>query len=297
MLDLYSFRVVNLEEIFGSQGQLYASDLTDWNSARAQPLQTAMYTNAAYVQGGALTTSSRAENRTFSFCRGAICPKAQRFSSYRSAGSANQRATMVFTGIVEEMGRVTDIQNLQSPQGGVTLKVAAKTTTNGVSVGDSISVNGTCLTVTELGNPDGSFCFGLAPETLRCTNLGHVQIGSSVNLERSLASNGRFGGHVVQGHVDTTGKITAITRDKEALVFKIEIDRSFMKYVVPKGYIAVDGASLTVCDVKQCSFTFMMIEFTQAHVVTASKQIGDLVNIEVDIMGKYIEKLLEARQS
>lgn len=202
---------------------------------------------------------------------------------------------MVFTGIVEEMGKVTSIDNLSSAEGGVTLEVAADVTANGVSLGDSIAVNGTCLTVTDRNELNSCLRFGLAPETLRCTNLGNLRVGSLVNLERSLAADGRFGGHVVQGHVDATGKIISIDHDKEALVFEVELDENMMKYIVHKGYVAVDGASLTVCEVKRSSFTFMMIEYTQDHVVTASKQVGDLVNIEVDIMGKYIERILAAR--
>lgn len=204
---------------------------------------------------------------------------------------------MVFTGIVEEMGEVTKIENLSSEEGGVSLTVSADVTTEGVKLGDSISVNGTCLTVTHLG--EDKFTFGLAPETLRRTNLGKLVPGSQVNLERSLAANGRFGGHVVQGHVDCTGLIISIDKEKEALWFKIAVPSDYMKYVVEKGYITVDGASLTVCDVydKESMFTFMMIAYTQAHVVTATKSVGDVVNIEVDITGKYIERIVAARSA
>jgi riboflavin synthase len=210
----------------------------------------------------------------------------------RGAVAPAVRTTMVFTGIVEEMGTVTAIENLNSADGGVTLEVSAQATVPGVALGDSISVNGTCLTVTHL--TDKGFNFGLAPETLRRTNLGALVVGSSVNLERSLAANGRFGGHVVQGHVDATGKILSVTHDKEAKVFEVGVDESLMKYVVEKGYVTVDGASLTVCEVMPSSFTFMMIAYTQANVVTASKVAGDIVNIEVDITGKYIEKIMAA---
>jgi riboflavin synthase len=200
---------------------------------------------------------------------------------------------MVFTGIVEEMGEVTAIENLKSEDGSVTMQVAASKTLGGVSLGDSIAVNGTCLTVTHLRSDQ--FTFGLAPETLRRTNLGMLTVGSRVNLERSLAADGRFGGHVVQGHVDTTGKIVTVKRDKEAIVFEVELERIMMKYIVERGYISVDGASLTVCDVTDTSFTFMMIAYTQAHVVTATKGVGDIVNIEVDVTGKYIEKIILSR--
>lgn len=204
---------------------------------------------------------------------------------------------MVFTGIVEEMGRVETIENLDSEEGGVSMVVSAEETLKGVQLGDSVSVNGTCLTVTHLEN--NTFSFGLAPETLRRTNLGDLVTGSSVNLERSLAANGRFGGHVVQGHVDCTGTIANVRKEKEAVWYTIKIPAEYMKYIVEKGYVAIDGTSLTVCDVfdKDSTFTFMMIEYTQAHVVTALKSVGDKVNVEVDITGKYIERILAVKAS
>lgn len=202
---------------------------------------------------------------------------------------------MVFTGIVEEMGTVDRIENLDSADGGVNVVISATTTMPGVILGDSIAVNGTCLTVTAIG--DGTFTFGLAPETLRRTNLGVLRAGSRVNLERSLAADGRFGGHVVQGHVDCTGTIRKIMPEKDAVWYTIEVPKEYMKYLVEKGYITVDGASLTVCDVvdEECAFTFTMIPYTQAQVCTALKKAGDVVNIEVDITGKYIERILAAR--
>lgn len=217
-------------------------------------------------------------------------------ATYSSKSLLSKRiATMVFTGIVEEMGKVTKIENLASAEGGVNLIVSAEKTLGGVKLGDSISVNGTCLTVTELAGQ--TFMFGLAPETLRRTNLGKLVQGSSVNLERSLAADGRFGGHVVQGHVDCTGQIKAMRSEKDAIWFTIAVPPDYMKYVVQKGYITVDGASLTVCDVSDAdnTFTFMMIAYTQAHVVTALKTVGDEVNIEVDITGKYIERIMAVK--
>lgn len=202
---------------------------------------------------------------------------------------------MVFTGIVEEMGAVKSIENLQSKEGNVNLTVNAKVTLDGVSIGDSIAVNGTCLTVTHLSS--SSFTFGLAPETLRRTNLSELATGMPVNLERSMPAGGRFGGHVVQAHVDCTGTITKISHEKDALWFTISIPQEYMKYIVEKGYITVDGASLTVCDVidKENSFSFTMIPHTQENVVTAQKEIGSIVNIEVDITGKYIDRILSVR--
>lgn len=200
--------------------------------------------------------------------------------------------TMVFTGIVEETGSVVSLRNLDSEDGHVSLTVQADKAADGVFLGDSVSVNGTCLTVTE--NSDGQLTFGLAPETLRMTSLGLLGQGMLVNLERSMGAMGRFGGHVVQGHVDGVGEIISVDEEKDALWFRVKLDPKLLRLVVPKGYVAVDGVSLTACDVDDDSFTFMMIPFTQSKVVTAQKKTGDKVNIEVDITGKYIERMLRA---
>lgn len=202
---------------------------------------------------------------------------------------------MVFTGIVEETGIVESIENLDSTDGAVNLTIKADVTLAGVKIGDSIAVNGTCLTVTHLS--DSSFTFGLAPETLRRTNLGRLTGTDRVNLERSMPADGRFGGHVVQAHIDCTGEIKHVSREMETLWFTVAIPKENMKYVIEKGYITVDGASLTVCAVNDDdnTFTFMMIAHTQTVVVTAMKKVGDLVNIEVDITGKYIDRILNAR--
>lgn len=214
--------------------------------------------------------------------------------SLRTGLRCNRRAPhMVFTGIVEETGTVTAIRNLEADSGHVNLTVDAKVTLNDATLGDSISVNGTCLTITEMTGD--SFTFGLAPETLRRTNLGDLANGDKVNLERSVSGMGRFGGHVVQGHVDCVGSIVRKEREKESVWFWIKVPKEMCKYLVEKGYVAVDGASLTVCEVNDdtCEFSFMMIEYTQEKVVTAGKQVGENVNIEVDIMGKYVERIVQ----
>lgn len=202
---------------------------------------------------------------------------------------------MVFTGIVEETGTVESIENLESADGGTNLTIQAKVALDGVQIGDSIAVNGTCLTVTQL--TASTVTFGLAPETLRRTNLGNMTNGVKVNLERSMSATSRFGGHVLQAHVDCTGTITKIEKEKDTLWFTIRIPKEFMKLVVEKGYIAVDGVSLTVCAIHddENTFSFMMIPHTQANVATANRVVGDLVNIEVDITGKYIDRILAAR--
>lgn len=231
--------------------------------------------------------------------------------------------TAVFTGIVEEVGTVVSLTNadIATSGGGCTLVVRARTAAQGVALGDSVAVNGVCLTATAIvpvadGAPASlsddadsavsagagavaglvaDLSFGLAAETLRCTSLGDLAAGGGVNLERSLAADGRFGGHVVQGHVDGTGTITAVTPDADALTYTVAMERRLMKYIVRKGYVAIDGTSLTVVDVTDDGFTFMMIPYTQEHVALAAKRAGERVNVEVDITGKYIEKIVAER--
>ena len=195
----------------------------------------------------------------------------------------------MFTGIVEEVGRVLDLdQNSE----GTTMTIGAKTVVEDVRLGDSIAVNGTCLTVTEFD--ECSFKVGLAPETMRRTSLGALEQGDGVNLERSMPAEGRFGGHVVQGHVDTTGRIRFREVDGDSLVLTIELSPEYLKYLVPKGYVAVDGISLTVIDVIEDAFTLMLIAYTQEHVTLARQPEGYRPNIEVDIFGKYIERLMRS---
>ena len=193
----------------------------------------------------------------------------------------------MFTGIVEEMGLV---RNLFEKDGGWSLSIEASRVLQGTKLGDSIAINGTCLTVTELA--EEWFTVGLAPETLRRTNLGALSVGHKVNLERSLAANGRVDGHFVQGHVDGTGIIQAMDREDDSLWVTVAAGPELLRYIVPKGYIAVDGTSLTVVDVFGDSFTFMLIAYTQAHIIIPLKSVGDKVNLEVDILGKYIEKFV-----
>jgi riboflavin synthase len=159
------------------------------------------------------------------------------------------------------------------------------------TLGDSISVNGICLTVTSFTTT--SFKIGAAPETLRRTNLGSLTQGSKVNLERAVSAHTRMGGHFVQGHVDTVADIVSVTPDNEARVFRLKPrDSSVLRYIVEKGYVTLDGASLTITAVhdRQAWFEVMMISYTQEKVVMGAKQKGDSVNIEVDCVGKYVEK-------
>lgn len=179
--------------------------------------------------------------------------------------------------------------------GGVTMTIRGTVTLGGVKIGDSICVNGACLTVTSL--TDRTFTFGLAPETLRRTNLGTLRTGENVNLERSMAADGRFGGHIMQGHVDCTGMILKTEEEKDSLWFTVQIPNDFIRFLVEKGYITVDGTSLTVCSVNDDdnTFSFMMIDHTQKCVVTAKKRMNEIVNIEVDITAKYIERMMKYR--
>uniref|UniRef100_A0A6N2L0D1 Riboflavin synthase n=1 Tax=Salix viminalis TaxID=40686 RepID=A0A6N2L0D1_SALVM len=173
-------------------------------------------------------------------------------------------------GTVQRLGDTKD--------GGFDLKIEAKTVLEGVHLGDSIAVNGTCLTVTDFTNED--FTVGLSPETLRKTSLIELKTGSLVNLERAVQPVSRMGGHFVQGHVDGT----------------VKADQGLLKYIVPKGFIAVDGASLTVVDVmeeEEC-FNFMLVAYTQQKVVIPLKEVSQKVNLEVDILGKYVERLLSS---
>lgn len=193
----------------------------------------------------------------------------------------------MFTGIIEEVGVV---ESLAVVQGGWTLTIQANTVLQGTALGHSIAVNGACLTVT--GLTDCTFTVGLSPETLRRTNLGDVQSGDSVNLERSLAADGRIGGHFVQGHIDGTGVIRSFHPEGDSLWVTVEAAPELLRYIVPKGYIAVDGTSLTVVEVLPDACTFMLVAYTQQHITLPRKPIGSRVNLEVDVLAKYVEKFI-----
>jgi riboflavin synthase len=171
------------------------------------------------------------------------------------------------------------------------LTIEARTILEDVKLGDSISVNGVCLTVIE--SDRDSFTVDVMPETFRKTTLGNLQSGSRVNLERAMPANGRFGGHIVQGHVDTTGRIVARQREENAVVFHVEPHSSeMMKYMLPHGSITIDGISLTLVSVTDDSFTVSIIPHTLAQTILEDKNPGDTVNLECDILGKYMERLL-----
>ena len=196
----------------------------------------------------------------------------------------------MFTGIVEEVGTV---QALEERDGGWHLSLSSAVAAGGAKLGDSIAVNGACLTVTAI---DGErLTFGLAPETLARTNLGDLNPGDPVNVERAMAADGRFDGHIVQGHIDGTGRIESATPDGDSLRFAVSAPQGLLRYIAPKGFIAVDGTSLTVIDVTAEAFTFMLVAYTQAQIALPQRPVGSRVNLEVDILAKYVERLLETR--
>lgn len=200
----------------------------------------------------------------------------------------------LFTGIVEELGTIKQLGFDQDNS--FVMKIQAKTILEDVHLGDSISVNGTCLTVTDFDTGLSEFDVGLAPETLRKTSLGELEIGSLVNLERALSPSTRMGGHFVQGHVDGTGEIVDMTPEGDSLWVKVKVGKEILRYIVPKGFIAVDGTSLTVVDVseEELCFNFMLVAYTQQKIVIPLKKVGQKVNLEVDILGKYVERLLSS---
>lgn len=185
--------------------------------------------------------------------------------------------------------------NPQGEDGGTTLTISnASEILGDCHLGDSISVNGTCLTVTSFG--ESSFTVGVAPETLRRTNLGSLQKNSNVNLERAVSATTRMGGHFVQGHVDTVATVLQVEPDGNALTFRLQPrDKSVLRYIVEKGFVTLDGASLTITKVDDTEgwWEVMLIAYTQERVVTASKKPGEEVNVEVDQIGKYVEKAVE----
>ncbi|KAL5730350.1 riboflavin synthase [Ranunculus cassubicifolius] len=214
-------------------------------------------------------------------------PRRRQFSHHNQIQS-------LFTGIVEELGEIKQLGYAEN--GGFEMKISAKTVLGDVKLGDSIAVNGTCLTVTDFDNEALDFSVGLAPETLRKTSLIELVPGSMVNLERALQPSSRMGGHFVQGHVDGTGEIVSKETEGDSLWVKVKTSPDMLKFIVPKGFIAVDGTSLTVVKVfddEEC-FNFMLVAYTQQNVVIPSKKIGQKVNLEVDILGKYVDRLLRS---
>lgn len=197
----------------------------------------------------------------------------------------------MFTGIIEELGTV---RALTARSGGKKISIDAKITLEGIEVGSSIAVNGVCLTVTEMDNT--SFSAYISQETLNTTTFGKLRVGEKVNLERPMRFSDRLGGHLVTGHVDATGYIRGVTRRGEVSIFTIEVPVHILPYIVPKGSVSVDGISLTVNDIKSNRFTVAIIPHTAQMTTLGFKKIGDSVNIETDIIGKYVERFVSRRE-
>lgn len=194
----------------------------------------------------------------------------------------------MFTGIVEEVGSIAGVERGAKS---AKLKINAKTVLEGTKLGDSIAVNGVCLTVTSMAN--GTFTADVMAETLRRSSLGALSTGSMVNLERAMAADGRFGGHIVSGHIDATGTVKSLVREDNAVWVTIVAESSVLRYIVEKGSIAIDGISLTVAYVDDSCFKVSIIPHTAKETTLLQKKPGDIVNLECDVIAKYIEKLMK----
>ena len=193
----------------------------------------------------------------------------------------------MFTGIVEEIGT---IERIQRGRNSAVLTIRAETVTEDINTGDSVAVNGICLTVTSCSA--GYFTADVMHETLDRSSLAGLKNGSHVNLERAMPANGRFGGHIVSGHVDGVGRITDIRRDDNAVWYTVQAEPGIMRYIVEKGSVAIDGVSLTVAKVTDRDFSVSTIPHTRGVTVLGERRVGDSVNLENDVIGKYVEKLL-----
>ena len=197
----------------------------------------------------------------------------------------------MFTGIIEEKGHLLAIERGASAS---RISVECPAIFEGIALGDSVAVNGVCLTVSSFPQ-EGAFAADVMPETFRRSNLGSLRAGDAVNLERAMAANGRFGGHIVAGHIDGTGKVSKLKTEGNAVLMTVAAPAELMRYIALKGSIAIDGASLTVAAVGASSFTVSLIPFTAAETALLEKKAGDEVNLETDIIAKYIERLMQAR--
>lgn len=193
----------------------------------------------------------------------------------------------MFTGLIEEKGRLKSIRHGQHS---AVLEISAVKVLEGVSLGDSIAVNGVCLTVTSYG--ESAFCADAMPETLRRTSLGSLRPGDELNLERAMPASGRFGGHLVSGHVDCCGKVLSIVREDNARLVTVSVPDGIMRFIPEKGSVALNGASLTVCGVTDSSFTVSLIPHTMSVTTLGGLRPGDEVNVEVDQIARYVERLM-----
>ena len=196
----------------------------------------------------------------------------------------------MFTGIVEEIGHIVSVQRHAFSQ---IITISASDILGGTNIGDSIAVNGVCLTVTSIGSKQ--FSADVMHETINKSSLGNLRAGMAVNLERAMPANGRFGGHIVSGHI--VGRITKISKDDNAVWYTINAGKEIMQLIVPKGSITIDGISLTVAGVNDDSFKVSVIPHTRQVTTLSQRRINDCVNLENDIVGKYIKRLLQTGES
>ena len=196
----------------------------------------------------------------------------------------------MFTGLIEELGAVLAVRH---GAGSSRLALDAPLVASGTRIGDSICINGVCLTVVTVAGH--RLEFEAIAETLRRTNLGELRVGDRVNLERAMAASSRFGGHIVQGHVDAVGRVARVTPESTSHRVTVDAPPELMRYVVEKGSVAVDGISLTVASTATGSFTVAIIPHTWAETTLGLRRPGDRVNLEADVLAKYVERLLEAR--
>ncbi|MFW5771213.1 MAG: riboflavin synthase [Spirochaetota bacterium] len=194
----------------------------------------------------------------------------------------------MFTGLIEEKGVVTGVQKATS---GIIISIKASIVTDGTTRGDSISVDGACQTVTATG--DGSFSVFASDITCNLTTLGDFKAGRIVNLERAMSASSRFGGHIVQGHVDGKGEIVSVKPDPSGVAISISVAPGLSRYMVAKGSVAVDGISLTIVSIEDNVFTLYLIPETVSETTLPAKKVHDAVNIEVDILAKYVERMLQ----
>ncbi|MBI1807278.1 MAG: riboflavin synthase [Ignavibacteria bacterium] len=196
----------------------------------------------------------------------------------------------MFTGIVEEVGKISHVERTK---GGLRLQISAPGALSELKVNDSVSINGVCQTV--ISKNSSSFAVEAVEETLGKTTFPSLKAGDKVNVELPMRVNDRLGGHIVLGHVDAVGKITAIQARDNSWMFTVRIPEQFSKYIVPVGSIAIDGVSLTVAAVENCSITISIIPHTMDHTIFTSYAVGSDVNVEFDIIGKYIERMIIAQ--
>ncbi len=194
----------------------------------------------------------------------------------------------MFTGIIEEVGKVLSASTAK-------LVISAPQVIDGIKLGDSIAINGACLTVIDFDH--ASFSVDVMPETLKRTNLGLLEAGDGVNLERPMALGGRLSGHLVQGHIDDVGRIVSLEWEGDALLFRFEAPPEVMRYTAPKGFIAVDGISLTITEKDTGSFGVSVVEYTHRNTTLGSRKVGDVVNLEVDIIAKYTAQFTQPQAS